>query len=311
MRIDFVIPVFNERDSLERLVAGITEHVGPHLHRIVLVDDGSTDGSFEVICRLREAYDTVDAIRFRRNFGKSAALAAGFGHADGDVVFTMDADLQDDPKEIPRFLEKIEEGFDVVSGWKRVRHDPWHKTMPSQVFNGGIARIFGLDLHDVNCGFKAYRREVVKAIRVYGERHRLLPVLAQERGYRIGEIEVEHHARAFGRSKYGFERFARGAMDVLSVWFLRRYRHSPGHFFAGIGMASASLGVLALLIAAVLALAGHPLKAGALMAAGMIAGVGGWVSVGLGLLAELVVERAPFDVAMCIAEEHVGASERE
>lgn len=249
MKVDFVIPVYNERDTLEALTAGILEHAQPHEARVLFVDDGSTDGSADVLRDLAGRYPQVEVLRFRRNFGKSAALAAGFARVQGDVVFTMDADLQDDPLEIPRFLAKLDEGFDVVVGWKQKRHDPWHKTFPSHVYNGFVARLFHLPLHDVNCGFKLYRREVVERLRVYGELHRLLPALAQELGYRITEIPVTHHARRYGVSKYGFERFAKGALDVLAVWFLARHSYTPGHFFGKVG-------VLGLVLAAACAVAG-------------------------------------------------------
>lgn len=287
MKVDFVIPVYNERGTLEALAAGILEHAAPHEARIVFIDDGSTDGSAEVLRALAERHPQVEVLRFRRNFGKSAALAAGFARVRGDVVFTMDADLQDDPAEIPRFLAKLEEGFDVVVGWKRKRHDPWHKTFPSRVYNGFVARLFKLPLHDVNCGFKLYRAEVARGLQVYGELHRLLPALAQGLGYRIVEIPVTHHPRTYGVSKYGFERFAKGAMDVLAVWFLARHSYTPGHFFGKWGM-------LGLLLAAVCAVAGVvfalTLESGLALAAWWIAAavfaMGGAVFLALGLIAE-------------------------
>lgn len=247
MKVAFVIPVFNERGTLEELTEGILQHIHPHEPQILFVDDGSTDGSAEVLANLRERIPAVEVIRFRRNFGKSAALAAGFARIDGDLVFTMDADLQDDPTEIPRFLRKLEEGYDIVVGWKQKRHDPWHKTFPSHIYNRFVARTFGLKLHDVNCGFKLYRAEVVKHLRVYGELHRLLPVLAAGLGYTVTEIPVTHHARRYGVSKYGFERFAKGAVDVLSVWFLARHSYTPGHFFGKWGVAAIAAGVLSFL----------------------------------------------------------------
>lgn len=255
MKITFVIPVYNERDTLEDLAAGIVKHTEGHETRVLFVDDGSTDGSREVLQRLRHAMSHVEVIRFRRNAGKSAALAAGFAHTDGDVVFTMDADLQDDPAEIPHFLEKLEEGFDVVVGWKMKRHDPWHKTFPSHVYNSFVAKTFRLPLHDINCGFKAYRAEVVKRLRVYGEMHRLLPALAAGLGYRIAEIPVTHHARRYGVSKYGFERFARGALDVLAVWFLLHHAYTPGHFFGKVSMAGMLKSFVLIVLGGVLGLA--------------------------------------------------------
>ena len=311
MKISVVIPVFNERETLGALVESITEHIAPHEHRILFIDDGSTDDSFEVLCALQKRYETVDIIRFRRNFGKSTALAAGFAKAEGDLVLTMDADLQDDPKEIPRFIEKIEEGYDVVAGWKRQRYDPWHKTLPSRVFNAVVGWLFGLALHDVNCGFKAYRMEVVNEIPLYGELHRLLPVLAAQRGYRVGEIVVEHHPRQFGRSKYGIERFARGALDALSVWFLGRYGQSPGHFFGSIGVATIALGLFSLLVALLRWATVEKRFAGlALALVGAILVCGGILNLGLGLIAELAVrQHPPLDPDLHIADERLGTDE--
>jgi len=303
VKITVVVPLFNERETLETLAEGISEHVALHDHRILFVDDGSTDGSFEVLCGLQERYDTVDVIRFRRNLGKSAALAAGFAEATGDVVVTMDADLQDDPKEIPRLLEALEDGCDVVCGWKQVRHDPWHKTAASRVYNGVVAWVFGLALHDVNCGFKALRTDVVKNIHVYGERHRLIPVLAADLGYRLGEVPVEHRPRLFGKSKYGFERFTRGAMDVLSVWFLRRYRHAPGHFFGNVGWAALGLGAVGLAAAAV----GWRCLGARLTLLGTGLVCAGLFALALGLVAELIVaQRPPVDLDAFIAEKRCG-----
>ena len=245
MRISFVIPVYNERETLEPLVEGIREHVAPHDHQILLVDDGSTDGSFEIMRELEERFDAVEVIRLRRNFGKSAALAVGFARVDGELVFTMDSDLQDDPKEIPRFIGQLGEEYDVVCGWKAVRHDPWHKTAPSRVYNAFVSWLFGLPVHDVNCGFKLLRREVAERVRVYGEMHRLIPVHAHALGFRVTEIDVEHHERRHGVSKFGFERFSRGALDVLTMWFLTRHRHHPGHLFGKVGIVEIGLGGLA------------------------------------------------------------------
>lgn len=305
MHLSFVIPVFNEQDTLADLVAGILEHAAPHHCEILLIDDGSTDDSYARMCALAEAHEAVQAVRFRRNFGKAAALVAGFARAQGDCVFTMDADLQDDPKEIPRFLAAIKEGYDVVSGWKRRRLDPWHKTFPSRVFNAVLARLYGLELHDINCGFKAYRGEVVKRVPIYGERHRLIPALAAQMGYRVGEIAVEHHPRRFGQSKYGFERFSRGALDALAVWFLGRYRYAPGHFFGQWALASAFAGG-GLLLAGVLVawLVPAPVWGAVLIALGAAGKLGAAAALGLGLLAELAVEqRGGLDPAALVAEE--------
>lgn len=289
MKLSFVIPVYNERDSLETLIAGIVQYADPHTLQVLFVDDGSTDGSAAVLDSLKDIHPFVEVIRFRGNRGKSAALAAGFARATGDVVFTMDADLQDDPKEIPRFLERIEGPCDVVCGWKQHRHDPLDKTLPSRIYNSMVAWIFGVELHDINCGFKAYRREVVQTIPMYGELHRLTPVLALQEGFRIAEIPVEHHPRKFGVSKYGFERFIRGASDVLSVWYLTRFRYAPGHFFTGIGFGFLGLTALFSFWMFLADLLNRPasMLIGLLLMLG--AGLGGVILVAAGLLAELVV----------------------
>ena len=292
MKVTVVVPVFNERETLEPLAEGILAHCTSHDCRILFIDDGSTDGSDAALRGLHERHARIDVLRFRRNFGKAAALAAGFAEARGDVILTMDADLQDDPKEIPGFLSKIEEGYDVVCGWKKVRHDPWHKTFPSRIYNKAVAGLFRVGLHDVNCGFKALRAEVARAIPMYGDLHRLIPVLAANLGYRVTEIPVEHQPRRYGVSKYGIERFARGAADVLSVWFLNRYAQSPGHGFGAAGMVSFLLTLLATLAACVAWLAVRSGMAALLLA---VIGVGfflaGVVSVGLGLIAEMLVRR--------------------
>lgn len=246
MLVSFVIPVFDEADSLRELAQGIVEHARPHECEIVFVDDGSRDRSLEVIKELAREHAEVRYIAFRRNFGKSAALDAGFQAARGDIVFTLDADLQDDPAEIPAFLRKLDEGFDLVSGWKKERHDPLGKTLPSKVFNWLARRITGVTLHDMNCGFKAYRREVVKDLVLYGDLHRFVPALAGWRGFRVGELVVRHRARRFGHSKFGMERFLRGLFDLLTVYFLTSYTARPMHLFGKVGLATGTLGFLGL-----------------------------------------------------------------
>ncbi len=242
MLVSFVIPVYNEAESLRLLTEGIVTHTRPHDLEIVFVDDGSTDDSLAVIKALAAELPAVRYLAFRRNFGKSAALDAGFRAAQGDVVITMDADLQDDPEEIPQFLARLDEGLDLVSGWKRKRHDPASKTVPSRVFNWLTRRISGVSLHDFNCGFKAYRREVVDELDVYGEMHRFMPVLAAWRGFRVGELPVRHHARRFGRSKFGVERILRGLLDLITVYFLTSYTARPMHLFGLVGLGSGAVG---------------------------------------------------------------------
>lgn len=237
--ISVVVPLFNEAESLPELVAWIDRVAKGHAlsYEIILVDDGSSDGSWAVIEQLREQYAAVRAIGFARNYGKSAALYCGFAAAGGEVVFTMDADLQDSPDEIPELRRMIlEEGYDLVSGWKKRRHDPVGKRWPSKFFNWTARAASGIWLHDFNCGLKAYRRQVVKAIEVYGEMHRFIPILAQQAGFRkIGEKVVEHRARKYGVSKFGIERMVKGYLDLVSVMFLSRFGRSPMYFFGSLG----------------------------------------------------------------------------
>ncbi|MBM4022306.1 MAG: glycosyltransferase family 2 protein [Planctomycetes bacterium] len=236
--ISFVIPFVDEEPTLAELfdrIAAATRPLGRPFE-VIFVDDGSCDGGAARSAALAAAHPgEVRLIELRGNFGKSAALAAGFDHARGEVVFTLDADLQDDPKEVPRFLEALAGGLDVVSGHKRSRHDPWHKVLPSRVFNWLVRRLTGVPLHDVNCGFKCYRSEVLHDVRVYGELHRFIPVLAAWNRFRVGEIDVEHHPRRHGVSKFGARRFFRGLMDLLTVTFLLKYDRKPLHFFGWLG----------------------------------------------------------------------------
>jgi glycosyltransferase involved in cell wall biosynthesis len=247
--ISVVIPVYNERESLAPLhseLAEVARRAGLDLE-IIFVDDGSRDGSWKLIADLAEQDPRVEGIRFRRNFGKAAALSAGFRAARGDRVVTLDADLQDDPHEVPRFLEALSADRDVVSGWKRRRFDPWHKVWPSRFFNFLVSWITGVHLHDHNCGMKAYRAEVLHELRLYGELHRFIPVLAESRGFRVGEIEIKHRPRKFGHSKYGVHRFLKGFLDLLTVKFLTGYGQRPQHALGSIGLISFGLGNWALL----------------------------------------------------------------
>jgi dolichol-phosphate mannosyltransferase len=246
--ISFVIPVYNESESLATLFGEIVTHGGAvgQPFEILFVDDGSTDESWAIIRGLTETDKRVKAIRFRRNFGKAAALSAGFNAAKGDVVFTLDADLQDDPAELPKFLEGIQGGLDVVSGWKEVRLDPWHKTLPSWVFNKMVSWLTGVTLRDHNSGFKCYRREVFREVRLYGELHRFIPVLAAARGFKVGEVAVNHRPRRFGASKYGFRRFTKGFLDLLTVKFLTGFGQRPQHFLGGVGLFFFGLGGIGL-----------------------------------------------------------------
>jgi len=246
--ISVVIPVYNERESLPQLHAEIeTVTAAARLDlEVIFVDDGSTDGSWGAIAELARKHAWVHGIRLRRNFGKAAALSAGFKTVRGGIVMTLDADLQDDPKEVPRFLEALAGGLDVVSGWKRVRLDPWHKTLPSKVFNALVGWLTGVRLHDHNSGFKCYRIEVLREVRLYGELHRFVPVLAAARGFKIGEIAIAHRPRRFGHSKYGVRRFVKGFLDLLTVKFLTGFRQRPQHLLGTIGLAAFALGFLGL-----------------------------------------------------------------
>lgn len=237
MDLSIIIPLFNEAESLPELKAWIDASLKEFTYELIFVDDGSTDGSWEVITRMAD--DNVHAIRFRRNYGKSAALYEGFAAAEGDIVVTMDADLQDSPEEIPEMVRMIrEEGYDLVSGWKQHRKDnALTKNLPSKLYNWTARKVTGIHLHDMNCGIKAYRREVVKNIEVYGEMHRYIPYLAKNAGFsRIGEKPVHHQKRKFGVSKFGMDRFVNGFLDLMSLWFLSRFGGKPMHFFGASGI---------------------------------------------------------------------------
>lgn len=237
--VSIVVPLYNEEESLPELVAwiGRVAEANKFSYEIVFVDDGSKDGSWGVIERMSQENRAIKAIRFRRNYGKSAALYCGFEKAQGDVVITMDADLQDSPDEIPELRRMIlEDGYDLVSGWKKLRHDPVGKTLPSKFFNATARMASGIKLHDFNCGLKAYRRNVIKSIEVYGEMHRYIPILAKWAGFsKIGEKVVQHQARKYGVSKFGWERMIKGYLDFISVMFISRFGKSPMYFFGALG----------------------------------------------------------------------------
>lgn len=243
--LSIVIPVYNERESLVALRDEIDMAMRPlNLElEILFVDDGSRDGSWETICEIAASDPRVHGYRFRRNFGKAAALNAGFTRAAGGIIMTLDADLQDDPKEIPRFLAALESA-DVVSGWKQIRHDPWHKVFPSRVFNGMVSWLTGVKLHDHNCGFKAYRSNVIREVRLYGELHRFVPVLAAAEGFTTSEIAIQHRARKFGRSKFGARRFLKGLLDLIAVWFRTSFQYRPMHAFGTLAVVLVLIGFL-------------------------------------------------------------------
>jgi len=310
--LSLVIPVYNERESLAPLFAEIDEAVRGLGVRteVVFIDDGSRDGSWETIRELAAADPRVRAVRFRKNFGKAAALAAGFARAGGGVVMTLDADLQDDPHEIPRFLAAVKAGTDVVSGWKKIRHDPWHKVFPSRVFNRLVSRVTGVRLHDHNCGFKAYRAEVVREVRLYGEFHRFIPVLAAAEGFSVGELVINHRPRKFGRSKFGARRFVKGFLDLITVKMLTGFGRRPKHFLGTFGLlafAAGTVGTVVFLFLAALALADYwprmtvfPIGLGLVLSVlAMTVGVQSFLT---GLLAEFALARTATDDPYRVAE---------
>ncbi len=301
--ISIVVPLFNEQDSLEELVRRIqqsveTDHLGNY--EVLLIDDGSSDQSWSIIEKISVENRMIQGIKFRRNFGKAAALAAGFAIAQGQSIVTMDADLQDDPKELVRLIEKLDSGFDVVSGWKQTRYDPWHKRWPSLVFNGILRRFSGLKLHDFNCGLKAYRRQVLEEITLYGEMHRFIPVLAAARGFRVAEIAVQHHPRIHGVSKYGVSRILKGFLDLFTVVFITRFRYRPQHLLGGIGLGACSVacvilvGLMAIWLISRLGMGLLPinLHERPLFYLAMVLFLLGAQMIGVGLLAELMVANA-------------------
>jgi glycosyltransferase involved in cell wall biosynthesis len=291
--ISVVVPLLNERHSLAELYREIAEALEAvsEPFQVIFVDDGSSDGSREVLTRLHDETTNVVVVRLRRNFGKAAALQAGFVEAAGDVVVTIDADMQDDPAEIPRLLAKLDEGFDLVSGWKTRRNDPWTRRLLSKIFNWANAAVSGVRLHDVNCGLKAYKVEVLRGMRIYGELHRFIPVLAAYRGFRIAEIPVNHRAREHGRSRYGLNRYLRGFFDLLSVTFMGRYRHRPLHLFGGVGILMGFAGFLILAYLTIIKIGGAGIGERPLLTLGVLLVVVGIQLVSLGLLSELITSQ--------------------
>jgi glycosyltransferase involved in cell wall biosynthesis len=295
--ISFVVPVYNEAATLNALFHRIEESMAgldDYSFDVTFVDDGSTDSSWKQIQGLRDAHPgKVRAIRMRSNFGKATALAVGFSHSSGDLVCTLDADLQDDPGELPKMLQKLNEGFDVVCGWKKIRRDPVSKTVPSRLFNYVTARITGIRIHDFNSGVKLYRRTVLRSVKLYGELHRYIPVLACDLGYKVAEVPVQHHPRQFGRSKYGFERFGRGLIDLVTVLAITRYLKRPGHLFGGIGFGIGIMGGLALTYLTILWFFGvRPIGNRPLFLFGIMASILSVQFVFFGILAELLVHKS-------------------
>jgi glycosyltransferase involved in cell wall biosynthesis len=290
--LSLVIPVYNEADSLVPLVSEIDEALATYgtPYEIVFVDDGSSDRSFEVLRGLAEARDDVRVVKLRRNFGKAAALSHGFEAARGDVIVTMDGDRQDDPAEIASLTAPLSEGYDLVSGWKQRRQDPLNKTLPSKLFNWTVRKASGIPLHDFNCGLKAYKRDVVETISIYGELHRYIPVVAAQAGFRVTEVKVNHRRRTAGRSKYGWQRYLRGYLDLLTVLFLGRYQHRPQHLFGGMGTLLIFLGVLTELYMTIdKVVFGHAIGQRPLLLLGALLIIVGVQLLSLGLIGELIV----------------------
>jgi glycosyltransferase involved in cell wall biosynthesis len=291
--ISVVVPLFNEEKTLDALYRELAEALDKHGEpwEVVFVDDGSTDGSLAALTQLHDEASNVVVVHLRRNFGKAAALHAGFLEARGEVVVTIDADLQDDPAEIPQLLAKLDEGFDLVSGWKTRRNDPWTRRLLSRIFNWATAVVSGVRLHDVNCGLKAYRAEVLQGMPIYGELHRFIPVLASYRGFRVAEVAVNHRPREHGRSRYGLNRYLRGFFDLLSVTFMGRYRHRPLHLFGGVGLLMGLFGFVILAYLTIVKIGGAGIGHRPLLTLGVLLLVVGVQFISLGLLSELITSQ--------------------
>lgn len=286
--VSVVVPLCNEATTVAELYAQVAAALTDTQWELVYVDDGSTDDSYAELARLHNVHPNVRVVRLRRNFGKATALSAGFAVAKGEIVVTMDADLQDDPNEIPRLLAKLEEGYDLVSGWKCTRRDSFSRRVLSRIYNGATGIVTGVRLHDMNCGLKAYRAEVLQGVRLYGELHRFIPVLAHHQGFRTAELPVNHRERAVGRSRYGFERYARGFFDLLTVAYLGRYKNRPLHFFGGIGMLLGAIGSIILLYLTALKIGGESIGGRPLLMLGVLILVVGVQFFSIGLVGELL-----------------------
>ncbi len=306
-----MVPLYNEKENVELLYPEMTAVLETlaRPYQIVFVNDGSTDGSASVLEALCRTDPRVTMVEFRRNLGKAMALSAGFKEAKGDIVVTMDADLQDNPKEIPRFVQCLEEGYDLVSGWKHRRQDPLSKILPSKIFNKVVSMATGLELHDFNCGFKAYSRTLAGSLRIYGELHRYIPALAFSEGFRVTELKIDHRPRAFGKSKYGLERLTRGLLDLLTVLFITRYTKKPLHLFGSIGLLLIALGFGTNLYLAVLWFIGDPIGHRPLLILGVLLMVLGVQFVSTGLLGEMLTHSQRRDEDHPVARKISGASE--
>lgn len=312
-RVSVVIPAYNEEGSIVLLLEGIQRaftSLHQKLHEIIVVDDGSTDGTWDQLETTENNRPEIPlkAVRLRKNFGKANALDLGFSLCTGDLVVTMDGDLQDDPEEIGRLLEKLESGYDLVSGWKAQRQDPLGKTLPSKLFNLVTAIASGVHIHDFNCGFKAYRVEVVRAIRLQGEMHRYIPVLANAQGFSVTELPVKHHPRTRGVSKYGLERLPRGLIDLFTVLVMTRFLARPAHFFGGLGLMLVLAGLCLLSYLAVIwFISEQAVGTRPLLSLGMLCTLSGAQLVCFGLLAELFLRRQGVHTAQQVVEKLGGA----
>ena len=296
-KLSVIIPVYNEEESLNELYAQIMENINLCLseqllsgYELLFIDDGSTDNSAQVMKELRVRDENVRYIIFRKNFGKSIALQAAFRNVSGDIVVTMDADLQDDPSELKNFLLKIDEGFDMVVGWKVNRLDPLEKKLPSKLFNKVTSKMSGLKLHDFDCGYKAFRREVADSLDVYGEMHRYIPVMAYRNGFKITEIPVHHNKRKHGKSKYGMERYLRGLFDFLSVSYLLNFHDRPMYFFGKLGLCSFGVGFLICLYLTIEWFMGMPIGTRPLLQLGILLICLGVQSLAIGFIGNMLVE---------------------
>lgn len=291
-QLSFIIPTKDEQDSLVSLYEELMNTMKKidTNYEIIFVDDGSVDDTYEELKRLHNLDKRVTVVRLRGNFGKSIALQTGFNLAKGEIILTLDADLQDNPQEIPRFLDKINEGYDLVSGWKKIRHDPISKVIPSRIINFIARTITGVPIHDLNCGFKAYKREVTETLNLYGELYRFIPIFAAKENFLVGEIAVVHRARKYGKTKFGWGRGVKGVLDLITVVFLTGYLRRPGHFFGGIGLISFIVGfIVGLYITYLRLTTGTIQDRGPLLFLGMLLMIIGIQLISTGLLAEMLL----------------------
>lgn len=297
--LSIIVPVYNEEESIPVLIKQLKTNIDKLLkkktisqYEVIFVSDGSTDASEMIIKQEIKKNNHLKLVVFRANFGKSRALETGFKMAQGDLIITMDADLQDDPKEIERFIDKIDEGYDMVSGWKKNRLDPLEKRLPSKLFNWVTSKFSGIEIHDFNCGFKAYRKEVIKSVSVYGEFHRYIPIFAKRYGFKVSEISVTHHKREHGKSKFGYERYLRGIYDAISSWFLLKYYERPMYFFGKIGLTLSGIGGLICTYLTCLWFQGESIGTRPLLLLGVMFILIGVQFVSLGLIANIIVDQS-------------------